>query len=275
MSVEVTRPNVIEEYLQRLRRALKHARPQDREDYIEQITEHLNETRVAADSLDSLIRRVGSPESLAREFYVTERAHLSTPARLWRWLRHWWVGVLGLAVILALIPADIWANSYQPLSTQLDGQYNDTVVAISGAPPKKLIGGATAPITWDLTSGRYRVTILFDASNMNSLAVGIAPPQITNGFPNPVRWYLENPRGTRTPFVSAQVEGGQYREIVFSETYVCSGWPKGSPNSHASSTTFIPSLPVVESFFGIQHTVDLAIEPFYLEFSGNCFNLTN
>jgi hypothetical protein len=275
MSVDVTHPDAIEQYLQRLRDALKHARTQDRGDYVEQISEHLNETRVAEDSLDSLIRRVGSPESLAREFYVAERAQLSKPARLGRWLRRWWILLIGVTVLLVFIPADLWASSYQPLTTHQDGEYNDKVVAISGTPPKKLVGGFTAPITWELTNGRYRVSILFDASNMNSLTVGIAPPGITNGFPNPVSWHLENSKGTPTPFVSAQVKGDRYQEILFSETYVCKSWPKGSQNAGTASSTFIPSLPVVESYLGFHHTVELAIEPFYLEFAGNCFNLTN
>jgi hypothetical protein len=275
MSVDVTHPDAIEQYLQRLRHALKHARTQDRDDYIDQISEHLNETRVAEDSLDSLIRRVGSPESLAREFYVAERAQLSSPARLWRWLRRWWIGLMGLMVILVLIPADLWASSYQPLTTHQDGVYNDKVVAIGGTPPKKLVGGFSAPITWELINGRYQVSILFDASNMNSLTVGIAPPGITNGFPNPVSWYLESSKGALTPFVSAQVKGGRYQEILFRETYVCSRWPKGSSNSRSTSSTFIPNLPIVESYLGFHHTVYLAIEPFYLEFAGNCFNLTN
>jgi hypothetical protein len=274
MSVDVTHPDAIEQYLQRLRHALKRARTQDRDDYVDQISEHLNETRVAEDSLDTLIRRVGSPETLAREFYVAERAKLGTPARLRRWLRRWWVGLLSLIVILVLIPGDLWANSFQPLSTQLNGEYNDKVVTINGSPPKKLVGGFSAPITWELTNGRYRVTILFDASNMNSLTVDVSPPGITNGFPNPVKWYLESSKGALTPFVSADVKGGQYQEILFSETYVCSRWPKGNPNSNSTSSTFITNLPIVESYLGFQHTVELAIQPFYLEFAGNCFNLT-
>ena len=136
MSVEVTHFDAIEQYLQRLRRALRHALPQDHDDYVEQISEHLNETRLIDDSLESLILRVGSPESLAREFYVAERAQLSRPVPLRRWLRRWWAGLLGLVVILALIPAVLWVNSFQPLGTQLDGEYNDSVVAVSGTPPR-------------------------------------------------------------------------------------------------------------------------------------------
>ena len=272
MSAEVTQSDEIGQYLQRLRRALRHALPQDRDDYVEQISEHLNETRMIDDSLESLILRVGSPEALAREFYAAERARLSSPIRLRRWLRQWWAGLLGLVAILALIPAVIWVNSFQPLDTHLDGEYNDSVVAVSGTPPKELLGGLTTPVTWELTSGRYRVNVLFGVTNMNSLTVNIAPPEITNGFPNPVKWYVES--FPRMRFINAQIKGGQYKEILFSETYVCSEWPKGSP-THGASTTFISTLPIVESFFGIQRTVDLPIQPFYLQFAGNCFGLTN
>jgi hypothetical protein len=273
MSAEVTSSDVVEQYLKRLRRALRYARSEDREDYLGQISEHLNESRVDDVSLDELIRRLGSPEELAQEFYAAERAKLSELGRFSRWLRQWWVLLIILIVLLAFVPVYWWASSYQPLSTYMDGSYLDKVVASSGAPPVKLTGGFAAPVTWKLTHGRYRLSILFDASNMNSLPVRIAPPELVNGFPNPVTWHLENSQTQAlSSFVGVQVKGHGYQEIVFSETYVCTPWTQGSPNAPVTQSTFITDLPIVESFWGFEHTVDLAVEPFYLEFAGNCFS---
>jgi hypothetical protein len=272
MSAEVTSSNVVDQYLKRLRHALRHARSEDREDYLDQISEHLNETRAVGDSLDELIRRVGSPEALAREFYAAERAKLSRLRRFSRWLRRWWVAVLGIVVLLAIVPLDLWASSYQPLSTYMNGSYSDKVVSFSGAPAEKLVGGFSAPITWKLTDGHYRLSILYDATNVNSLSVEITPPELVGGFPNPVTWHLENPRtGKLSPFVSAQVKGGQFQEILVSETIVCTPWPKGNSNAASTSSTYITNLPIVETFWGFQHTVQLAVQPFYLEFAGDCF----
>ncbi len=271
MSAEVTSSTLVDQYLKRLRHALRHARSEDREDYLGQISEHLNATLVTEDSLDKLINRVGSPEALALEFYAAERAKLSRLRRFARWLRHWWVAVIALIVVIAAILAYSWAGSYQPLSTYMNGSYRDKVVALNGAPPVKLIGGFAAPITWKLTHGRYRVSILFDASNMNSLPVGISPPGLVPGFPITVKWHLKNSRtGALTPFVGGHVKSHQYQEILFSDTYICKSWPKGNPN--VTSSVSITNLPIVESFWGFQHTVELAIQPFYLEFAGNCFS---
>jgi hypothetical protein len=273
MSAEVTSSDAVEQYLKRLRHALRHARGEDREDYLGQIGEHLGETRVVGDSLDDLIRRVGSPEVLARDFYVAERVKLGTLRRVTRWFHRWWVLVTVLIVLLAAIPVYSWASQYQPLSTYMGGGYRDLVVTIDGAPATKLVGGSLAPITWKLNHGHYRLSVLFDASNMNSLSVEISPPSGVPGFPNPVTWHLENSStGALSPFVRTQVKSGEDQEIVFSETYVCKAWPQGSPNATGASTAFITTLPVVESFWGFHHTVQLAVQPFYLEFAGNCFN---
>jgi hypothetical protein len=274
MSAEITSSDAVEQYLRRLRHALRHARSDDREDYVSQIGEHLSETRIIGDSLDELIRRMGSPETLAQEFHIAERVKLSTLRRFARWFHNWWVLVTVLIVLLAAIPVYSWASRYQPLSTYMEGGYRDRVVSFNGAPAKKLVGGSLAPITWKLNHGHYRLSILFDASNMNSLSVEISPLSgLVPGFPSPVTWHLENSStGALSPFVSAQVKGDQDQEIVFSETYVCKPWPKGSPNATGASTVFITTLPVVESFWGFRHTVQLAVQPFYLEFAGDCFN---
>lgn len=273
MSTELASSNAVEQYLKRLRRALRHVRREDRDDCLRLISEHLFESGFHDDSLGELIHRLGSPEALAHEFYVAERAKLSEPERFARWLRRWWAAVISVAVLIAVILLYSWASSYQPLSAYMNGSYQDKVAVFSGTPPVKLVGGFAAPITWKLTDGRYRLTILFDASNMNSLSVGISPPDFANGFPLPETWHLENSRtGALTPFDDAQVKGHDSRQILFSDTYVCTPWPKNNPNANAPSATFITSLPVVESFWGFQHTVELAVQPFYLEFAGNCFS---
>jgi hypothetical protein len=271
MSAEVTSSHVVEQYLKRLRHALRHASSEDRQDYLDQISEHLNETRFGEDSLDELILRVGSPEALAREFYAAERVKLSQLRRFSRWFRRWWVGVIGLVVVIAVVPLDLWASSYQPLSQYMNGGYADKVVSFSGVPAQKLVGGFSAPITWKMTNGRYRLSVLYDAMNTNSLSVEISPPEFVGGFPNPLTWHLENSRtGALSPFISAQVKAGQVQEILLSETIVCIPWPKGSKNAAVDSSTYITTLPIVESFWGFHHTVELAVRPFYLEFAGNC-----
>jgi uncharacterized membrane protein len=118
MSAQLTSSNVVDQYLNRLRHALRHVRKNDRDDYITQISDHLNEARdveeldVADESLAELIRRVGSPEALAREFYAAGSAKLNALQRTLRWLRRWW-GIVGVVVILlAIIPTYAWASNY-------------------------------------------------------------------------------------------------------------------------------------------------------------------
>ena len=62
------------------------------------------------------------------------------------------------------------------------------------------------------------------------------------------------------------------QRLLLSDTYVCKSWPKGNPNANVTSSVSITNLPIVESFLGFQHTVELAVQPFYLEFAGDCFS---
>lgn len=277
MTTTTSRPEAVGQYLEQLRHALRFARKGDREDYLAQITDHLDERLVDigaddSEALSTLLLRMGAPFDLASEFYSAERAKFSVPRRITHWLRRWWIGIALVAVITSGLSLEAWASHYQPLSLNLSGGYLDSVVALSGQAPVKLSEGTSAPFTWKLTDGRYRVSILFAADNGNSLAVTISPPQIVPGVPNPVSWHLESNRSTKqSPFVSARVAGHWYREIVFTTTYNCTPWSKGNPNATGHETTYVTTLPVVMSFWGNQHTLELPVQPFYLEFVGDCF----
>jgi HAAS len=266
-----------ERYLAQLRYELRHARRGDREDYLAQIAEHINESRSLFDpvdtkALDELLGRLGSPSSLAKGFYVTERSKLNVVWRMLQWLRRWWIVVSTVTVVAIVVTFEVWLSTYQPLSLNLNGEYQDSVVALSGTAPVKLSEGAVQPVTWKLTDGRYRVSILFAATNTNSLPVTISPPQFVPGFPNSVSWQLESNRSTRKwPFVSARVPGHWYREIVATTTYTCRPWPTGNPNAAGDQTMYINNFPIVTSFWGHQHSLRLAVQPFYLEFAGKCF----
>lgn len=277
MTKQELHPDAAERYLTQLRYELRHARRNDRDDYVAQIADHISESRSLIDpadtgELDQLLGRLGSPSILAKEFYVTERSKLNVVWRVLGWLRRWWIAIAVVAVIAIAVCFEVWASTYQPLSLNMNGGYRDTVVAMSGKPPVKLSEGAFQPVTWKLTEGRYRVSILFAAENTNSLPVTISPPQFVQGFPNSVLWQLESNTSTQKwPFVSARVPGHGYREIVVTTTYTCTPWPKGDPNAAGDQTTYINNFPIVMSFWGHQHTLRLAIQPFYLEFAGNCF----
>ena len=144
-------------------------------------------------------------------------------------------------------------------------------MALSGQPPVKLSEGSEAPITWKLTNGRYRLSILFAATNLNSLAVTISPPDLVPGWGLFNTWQLESSSTqARRPFHSVAVKGHQYQEIVFSMIWTCKPWVKSNPNYGGGSTGYVTYLPIVMSFWGHQHTLHLAVQPFYLQFAGNC-----
>ena len=279
MTNEETRAGATQQYLQQLRYELRFARKGDREDYLAQIGEHLQEISDAhvsssAESLASLKSRIGPPRELAKEFYAAERTRLTSAQRGRLWIRRWWIALLVAVVVVSSVAAIRWAATYQPLSLNLNGEYSDTVVALSGRAPVKLSEGTTQPVTWKLAVGRYRLSILFAATNMNSLAVSISPPQLVPGIANPVTWRLQALRSLReTPFRSTRVAGHFYREIVFSTTYTCVPWPKGSPNATSPDTSYVTQLPVSMSFLGFQRVVELPVQPFYLEFVGDCYKV--
>ena len=275
-----TSVDATQQYLHQIHHELRFARKRDRDDYLAQIAEHLRESREPHDSSDvetlsELQSRVGAPRDLAREFYAAERTRLNLVQRILLRVRRWWIAALVGAVVIGGVSAVRWAATYQPLSLHLAGGYQDTVIALSGKAPVKLSEGAFQPVTWKLTEGRYRVTIVFAATNTNGLAVSISPPPIVQGFPNPVSWRLQAIRTlTESPFLSARVDGHWYREIVFTTTYTCVPWSKGSPNAAGGETTYATQLPVEMSFMGFQRVVELPIQPFYLEFVGDCFKVT-
>jgi hypothetical protein len=279
MTVQTSNPDAAERFLERLRHELRHARKTDRDDYIAQIADHIRESRAdidndSPDAIDALLARIGQPSVLAREFYAAERVKLNGSQRALVWVRRWWVGLVFAAIVAAAVSLMVWANAYQPLSLQSSGSYGDGVIALSGKAPQKLTegGGNFQPVTWKLTEGHYRVSILFPVDNLNSLAVNIFPPQIVQGLPLRQSWHLEsNVSQKQWPFTSARVGGHTYRQIVFSISYTCTAWPKGDPNASSHSTEYLTNLPIVMSFAGFQHTLEVSIQPFYIEFVGDCF----
>ena len=270
MTNDETGAGATQQYLQQLKHELRFARKGDREDYLAQIGEHLQESydphgSPSTETLTSLKSRVGSPRELAKEFYAAEKIKLSSAQRGRLWLRRWWLAVLVGVIVVASASAIRWAATYQPLSLQLAGSYQDSVVAVSGKAPLKLSEGTSQPVTWKLTVGRYRISILFAATNTNGLGVSISPPSYISGIPNPAFWRLQSVRSLEeTPFHSASVRGHWYREVVFSTTYTCVPWPTGDPNATSHETTYVTQLPVTTSFMGFQHVVELPVQPFYL-----------
>lgn len=266
-----------ERYLNQLRYALRHARKSDRDDYVAQIADHIGESRSqfeSADSgeLDELLRRLGSPSALAEEFYASERAKLNTAQRALQTFRRRWIPISVAVVVAIVVIVEVWAATYQPISLRMSGGYSDNVEALSGRAPVKLSEDGPQPVTWQLTEGLYRVSILFSVQNDNSIAVSISPPPIVQGIPNQASWRLESTTTTKqSPFTSAPMSGHSYREILFTTTYHCTPWPQGSLNAKSPETTTVNFLPVVTSFLGHQHTLDVPVQPFYLEFLGNCF----
>ncbi len=277
MTNEETGAGATQRYLQQLRYELRYARKGDREDYLAQIGEHLQESQDVHDSpstetLAGLKSRIGSPRELAKEFYAAEKTRLTSAQRGRLWIRRWWISLLLGVVVVASVSVIRWAATYQPLSLQLAGSYQDSVVALSGKAPLKLSEGTSQPVTWRLTVGHYRMSILFAATNTNELGVSISPPPYVSGIPNPATWRLQSIRSLKeTPFHSASVSGHWYREVVFSTTYTCVPWPNGNPNATSHETTYITQLPVTMSFMVFQHVVELPVQPFYLEFVGDCF----
>ena len=143
----------------------------------------------------------------------------------------------------SIVTFEVWAATYQPLGLNMNGAYFDNVVALSGKPPVKLSEGPIAPITWKLTDGWG----LLDT------------------------WHLQSASSSvQTPFHSVQVKRHWYQEIVFSKTMTCTPWPKGNPNAGGGETSYVTNLPIVMSFWGHQHTLELAVQPFYLQFAGDC-----
>jgi|NGEPerStandDraft_6_1074524.scaffolds.fasta_scaffold110086_1 hypothetical protein len=277
MTVKTSQPDAAERFIEQLRRKLRHAHRTDRDDYMAQISDHIRESRADNDAddseaVDELLKRIGEPSVLAKEFYAAERVKLNGAQRMLLWLRRWWIGLALVAVLTGVVSFLVWASTYQPLSLQSSGEYGDSVMALSGKAPVKLTQGNLQPAAWRLTEGHYRLSILFPVDNRNSLAVNISPPQIVQGFPLPESWHLQSNQSEKQgPFKSARVQGQTYREIVFSTSYNCKAWPVGNPNASSYSTQTITQIPIVMSFWGFQHTLEVSIQPFTLEFAGDCF----
>jgi hypothetical protein len=277
MTVQTSNPDAAERFLERLRHELRHARRTDRNDYIAQIADHIRESRADVatddpDALDALLARIGEPSVLAQGFYAAERVKLNGAQRALVSVRRQWIGLVIVVILAAVVSLLVWADTFQPLSLQSSGSYGDGVIALSGNAPQRLSEGNFQPVTWKLTLGHYKLSILFPVDNLNSLAVNISPPQIVQGFPLQQSWHLQsNISQKQWPFTSARVYGHTYREIVFSTFYTCKAWPKGDPNASSHSTGYLTTLPIVMSFWGFQHTLEVSIQPFYLEFAGDCF----
>ncbi len=273
MTTQDTAQELIDHYLTTLRNQLYPVSINARDEFMNEITEHIAEARVDLDpgdieGLSELLAQIGSPSELAREIIedqLVEKRQLSLAKRVraMRW------PAAALFVVVLIIASLLWLTHYQPLRpspltqigasiTYANGKYVPQVNAASSTLPGEV------PI-WNMPKGTSTVHMTVSIENAGGLPIKVT------GVQSPVQgWEMFGPArvgfgrnegGPTRPFHPFTVGGHQEWEVSLAIPMYCT----------VSTETVEPSrVLVTTSFFGQLHQTWINVMPFNIVFAKSC-----
>jgi hypothetical protein len=181
--------------------------------------------------------------------------------------RRWPTVVVSVLVVVIVIGAVLYeaASHYQPLSQSFGGGYGSEVLTGDGVlAVNRITGASPGKVVWTEPSGTFRVEVVFSINNDQRFGVTIdkvLAPANPSGTSN-VHVYFDSKPNEEGAY---GLKGGP----AFTPTSLASKgqlelaihWDQQCvPTSASSHATNYQSLPVVYSFLGFHHTVDVPIQ---------------
>jgi hypothetical protein len=189
--------------------------------------------------------------------------------------RRWPVVVTSLLVIVVAIGVAgyVAASHYQPLAENLEGSFGTQLLASNGSLAASRVG-TNQNMIWTEPAGSFQVAVIVSLNNTQRFGVTIdrvLAPANPSGTSN-VHVYFDS-KGSDEGFYS--YKGGP--------AFTPSSLPRGGsltlvihwnqqcvPSSAQAAATKYFVLPVVYSFLGFRHTVNVPIEPVTIDPRSTC-----
>jgi hypothetical protein len=268
-----TTQELVDHYLTTLRNQLYQVPLAARDEFMNEITEHIAEGRADmnpedVEGLRTLLAHIGSPSELAREVIEGQRDQ-QRQLSLLRRVRTMLGPLLALVVAGLIIASLLWWTHYQPLRqsplmqsgpsvSYSNGKYVPQVNAASSSLPGEV------PI-WDMPKGASTVHIIVSIENAGSFPIKIT------GVKSPVQgWAMFGPAqvgfgrnegGPTRPFHPFTVGGHQESEVSLAIPMHCMA---------NSETVELSRVLVSTSFFGQTHQTWINTAPFNIVFAKSC-----
>jgi hypothetical protein len=266
-----TTQDLVNHYLMTLRNQLYEVPLTARDEFMNEITEHIAEGRANLDpgdieGLSTLLAHIGSPSELAREVIAGQREQ----QRQMGWLRRVRLGpALALLVAIFVVAGLLWLTHYQPLRQSPLSQTGPSISYASGKYVPQVNAASSdlpgeVPI-WNMPKGTSTVHITVSIEN-----AGGFPIKIT-GVQSPTQgWTMFGPAqvgfgqyegGPTRPFHPFTVGGHQESEVSLAIPMHCMA---------NSETVELSRVLVSTSFFGQTHQTWINTAPFNIVFAKSC-----
>ncbi|MGC2167736.1 MAG: hypothetical protein WA580_01375 [Acidimicrobiales bacterium] len=272
MTDQNTVPDLVDQYLAELRSGLRTVSPSARDEFVNEIAEHIAEGRITlapddSEGLRELLDRIGSPVELAKELSgVEEKQKLSVAKRVKRTAL---VASASLTAIF-LIGSVIWWLHYQPILPMPNLSSGPSITSANGkrlpqVDPVSTVAPNVIPV-WAMPKGTSTIHITVWVENSGSLPIRVTG--ITSPFAG---W---------PPFGPAEVGDGQFPRH-FSRTFHAF---TVAGNQTSAISLAIPMHCTVENgsvveptrasittlFAGVTHQIWVDFAPFDIEFAKSC-----
>lgn len=272
MTDQNTMPDLVAQYLAELRSGLRTVSPSSREEFINEIAEHITEGRAALDPEDAaglreILARLGNPRELAQELSATEeKQKLSLVKRMKR------TALVAGAVVIAglLIGSLTWWLHYQPLLPTPNLSTGPSLISASGkrlpqVDPVSALAPNVIPV-WDMPKGTSTIHITVWIENSGSLPIritGVTSPFA--GFPpfGPAEFGDgQVPRRYSRTFHAFTVAGEQTSAVSLAIPMHCTVSQGEVVEPTRTSITTL--------FFGVSHQMWVNFAPFDIELAKSC-----
>jgi hypothetical protein len=264
---------LVDHYLTTLRNQLYPVPLSARDEFMNEITEHIAEGRAGMSPEDiegmrTMLAQIGSPSELAKEVIEGQRDHKRHLSLLKR-VRTMLGPLLALIVAAIIIASLLWFTHYQPLRqsplmqagpsiSYSNGKYVPQVNAANNNLPGEV------PI-WDMPKGTSTVHIIVSIENAGSFPIKItgvqSPVQGWTMFGPALVGFGRNEGGPTRRFHPFTVGGHQEWEVSLTIPMHCMA---------NSETVELSRVLVSTAFFGQSHQTWINIEPFNIVFAKSC-----
>jgi hypothetical protein len=277
VTITQTSDQIVEQYVGDLYHALRFSGNRTRNRFLNEIKEHIAEGRTTIDpndddALRNLLQRIGDPDTLAVELMESQRIAERNPLK--RTIERHGLRRLIATVLVVLVVASITvglfvAAHYQPIYLTDEGELSE-VFAANGTEARVIPDNAptflNVPRVYAEPSGKFIVKILFyvynggsypiSITNVQNFPLGYPPPHLVVRFDNRGNT-IGGPRFHRFSL-------GAHQQQLLMETFsqACQ-----ADKGESVGETYVP---VTYSFFGFQRTVNVSIQPFYIEMRSHC-----
>jgi hypothetical protein len=272
-NLDVTQ-ELVDDYLATLKNQLFPVPNRARDEFMNEITEHIAEARADlspddVDGLRALLAHLGSPSQLASDVIAEQRdqhRQLSVAQRI----RLLLAPILALVGVLLILSGVFWLTDYQPLNSSPGFQTWPSITYADGKDVPQVNASSSdlpgeVPV-WNMPTGTSTIHIFVTIENAGSFPLkitGVQSPLF--GWPSmgPARVSFSRFEGASptTRFHPFTVSAHQDSEVKLDIPMHCT---LGSETSEPTRVL------VSTSFAGVSHQVWVNIQPFNIVFAKTC-----